>query len=117
MNTNESIIHKAADRTERKLFVNLYIYICERSNHYFFVSLTSLKGSPASKMEEDSRETREESTCTDERAARSRSATDENLAKTRIGEELEKTEAKGNTESLKGEVTADEKTGNSLAES
>ena len=65
-------------------------------------------------MEEDSRETGE-STCTDERAARSRSATDENLAKTRIGEELEKTEAKGNTESLKGEVTADEKTGKMLA--
>ena len=67
-------------------------------------------------MEEDSRETGEESTCTDEKEAILRSATDENSAKTRIGEELEKTEAKGNTESLKGEVTSlDDKTGKMVA--
>ena len=78
--------------------------------------MTSLKGSPASKMEEDLRETGEESTCTDEKEAILRSATDENSAKTRIGEELEKTEAKGNTESLRGEVTSsDEKTGKMVA--
>ena len=66
-------------------------------------------------MEEDSRET-EESTCTDEKAAMSRSATDENSAKTSIGEELEKTEAKANTELVKGEVTSsDEKTGKMVA--
>ena len=67
-------------------------------------------------MEEDSRETGEESTCTDEKVAESRSATDENSAKTSIGEELEKTEAKANTELVKGEVTSsDEKTGKMVA--
>ena len=66
-------------------------------------------------MEEDSRETGE-STCTDEKAAVSKSATDENSAKTRIGEELEKTEAKANTELVKGEVTSsDDKTGKMVA--
>ena len=66
-------------------------------------------------MEEDSRET-EDSTCKDEKAAMSRSATDENSAKTSIGEELEKTEAKANTELVKGEVTSsDEKTGKMVA--
>ena len=64
-------------------------------------------------MEEDSRET-EDSTCKDEKAAESRSATDENSAKTSIGEELEKTEAKANTE-LVGEATSDDKTGNMVA--
>ena len=64
-------------------------------------------------MEEDSRET-EDSTCKDEKAAESRSATDENSAKTSIGEELEKTEAKANTE-LVGEVTSDDKTGKMVA--
>ena len=64
-------------------------------------------------MEEDSRET-EDSTCKDEKAAESRSATDENSAKTSIGEELEKTEAKANTE-LVGEVTSDDKTGKVVA--
>ena len=66
-------------------------------------------------MEEDSRET-EDSTCKDEKAAESRSATEENSAKTSIGEELEKTEAKANTELVKGEVTSsDEKTGKMVA--
>ena len=65
-------------------------------------------------MEEDSRETGEESTCTDEKVAESRSATDENSAKTSIGEELEKTEAKANTE-LVGEATSDDKTGKVVA--
>ena len=65
-------------------------------------------------MEEDSRETGEDSTCTDEKAAESRSATDENSAKTSIGEELEKTEAKANTE-LVGEATSDDKTGKMVA--
>ena len=79
--------------------------------------MTSLKGSPASKMEEDSRETGEESTCTAEKAAMPRSATDENSAKTSIGEEQKKkTEAKANTELVKGEVTSsDEKTGKMVA--
>ena len=67
-------------------------------------------------MEEDSRET-EDSTCKDEKAAMSRSATDENSAKTSIGEEQKKkTEAKANTELVKGEVTSsDEKTGKMVA--
>ena len=66
-------------------------------------------------MEEDSRET-EDSTCKDEKAAESRSATDENSAKRSIGEELEKTEAKVNTELVEGEVTSsDEKTGKMVA--
>ena len=66
-------------------------------------------------MEEDSRET-EDSTCKDEKAAESRSATEENSAKTSIGEELKKTEAKANTELVKGEVTSsDEKTGKMVA--
>ena len=95
--------------------MNLYIYICERSNHYFFVSLTSLKGSPASKMEKDARETGK-STCTDEKAVKSRSATDENSTKTRIGEELEKTETQANEELVEGEVTSlDDKTGKMVA--
>ena len=68
-------------------------------------------------MEEDSRETGEESTCTDEKAAMSRSATDENSENTSIGEEQKKkTEAKANTELVKGEVTSsDEKTGKMVA--
>ena len=66
-------------------------------------------------MEEDSRET-EDSTCKDEKAAESRSATDENSGKTSIGEELEKTEAKTNTELVEEEVTSsDEKTGKMVA--
>ena len=66
-------------------------------------------------MEEDSRETGEESTCTAEKAAMPRSATDENSENTSIGEEQKKkTEAKANTE-LVGEVTSDDKTGKVVA--
>ena len=40
MNTNESIIHKAADRTERRLLVNLYIYASDQIiNSLFFNDL------------------------------------------------------------------------------
>ena len=36
MNTNESITHKAADKTERKLLVNLYLYASAQINISLF---------------------------------------------------------------------------------
>ena len=44
MNTNESIIHKAADITEQKLLVNLYIYASDQIIiSLFLIDITSLK--------------------------------------------------------------------------